>query len=196
MIERDDCTFAMAMLTSIIGLPLRQTMRVVSVLGIRSRISSSMATLSCSARTTMRWFRLLALACTISEMIVKICGDQPRITVWSFSRTREWPLRSSSSLPCRPALMMPINVATMKMPPRVTVSIASTNMTLPESPPIVPGSRVRSKLRQTISGKSNAWVIGFSRSVPDSTTAKDTARMNSSDRKNRPTISAIVPLDM
>ncbi len=144
----------------------------------------------------MHWPRLFALASMISPMISKICADQPRITVWLLSSTRDRPLRSSSSLSCRPVLMMPIRVATMKMPPSVTVSIATTNGTLPTSPPMVPGSSVRSRLRHISSGRSKAWVMACSRRVPEIATSSDTMKMKSSEMTNRPTISATVPRDM
>ena len=95
-----------------------------------------------------------------------------------------------------PVLMMPISVATMKMPPRVTRSMANTNATLPVSPPIVPGSSVRSRLRQNSSAKSRPSVSALSRSVPDTSTRIVTATMISSDRTKRPTMSATVPRDM
>ena len=65
---------------------------------------------------TMRGRLRLALATTSSEMMSKIDGDQLRMIVWSFSSTRERPLRSSSSLPSMPALSTPISAETMKMP--------------------------------------------------------------------------------
>ena len=129
-------------------------------------------------------------------MMSKTCGDQPRMTVWLSSSTIDRPWRSSSILPVMPVLMTPMSVATTKMPPRVTVSIASTNMTLPESPPIVPGSSVRSRLSQRIWMKSMPSVVELSRSVPVIQTTADTVTMTSSDRTNRPRISAIVPRAM
>ena len=102
----------------------------------------------------MRWFLRLALASTSSLMTGKICGDQPRMTVWSLSMTCECPLRSSSSLVDRPELMMPISVATRKMPPTVAPSMPKTKTTVPASPPIVPGSSVRNIVSQSSSMKS------------------------------------------
>ena len=53
-----------------------------------------------------------------------------------------------------PVVMMPMRVLTMKMPPSVTMSIASRNPTVPSSPPIVPGSSVRRRLKRQSVGKS------------------------------------------
>jgi hypothetical protein len=56
-------------------------MRVLPVSGSFSAISSSISTLSRSARITTRGFCRFALASTSSERMVKILGDHPRISV-------------------------------------------------------------------------------------------------------------------
>ena len=79
-------------------------------------------------------------------MIVKIDSDQPRITVWSFSSTIERPRRRSASLESMPLAITPISALTMNSPPRVSTSRVSRNRQVPSSPPMVPGSRVCSRL--------------------------------------------------
>jgi hypothetical protein len=74
---------------------------------------------------------------------------------------RERPLRSSSILPSMPLVKMPIKVLTMKMPPKVTASIIKRKGQLPESPPMVPASKVRIRLIQA------SWMNpGFAPSSP------------------------------
>jgi|GEM_PF-6745086 len=108
-----------------VGLPVRHTTRVRPVSPTRSRIASSMLTLSLSARIAMAECRWLACALTSSETIVKTCSDQPRITMWPRSMTRERPLRSSSILLRKPEESTPTRVLTMKMPPREAASISA-----------------------------------------------------------------------
>ena len=64
-----------------IGLPLRQIMRVLPFNPTRSRISSSISTLSLSAKMTTRALAWFSLAAINSLRMVKICVDQPRISV-------------------------------------------------------------------------------------------------------------------
>jgi hypothetical protein len=91
--------------------------------------------------------------------MVKIFGDQLRISVWSLSTTNDRPLRNSSSLPSMPLLMTPIRALTMKMPPRVTPSMAKRNPP-PSSPPMVPESRVRMRLSH-IASRKPGWSAPF-----------------------------------
>ena len=137
-----------------VGSPLRQITRVLRRVGTLAAISSSISTLSLLAMMTMRGRLRLALATASSEMMSKIDGDQLRMIVWSFSRTRERPLRNSSSLLSTPALSTPISAETMKMPPSVTISMTMRNAQ-PTSPPIVPESRVRISDSQNASMNDN-----------------------------------------
>ncbi len=89
------------------------------------------------------WF---SFAVTSSDTIVKISWDQPRMTVWPNSTTRERPLRIWASRPSRPVLMTPIRALMTKIPRSVTASMPSRKPNGAESPPIVPGSRVRMRL--------------------------------------------------
>ena len=90
------------------GLPVRQTRRVLPVEPILSRSSSSISTLSLSAKMAIQERGWLALAITNSEMMVKIWGDQPKITVCPSSMTSERPLRSSSTFPSIPLVKTPM----------------------------------------------------------------------------------------
>ena len=98
-------------------------MRVPWVSGTLARISSSISTLSLSARTTTTGRRRLSLAIESSRRMVKIESDQPRTTVWSDSSTIERPRRRSASLVSMPAAITPIRALTMKRPPIVRASI-------------------------------------------------------------------------
>ena len=129
-----------------IGEPDRQITLVPRRSGTLALSSSSMSTLSRSARITTTGSLRLSLATVSSLMIVKIDSDQPRITVWSFSSTIERPRRSSPSLESMPLAITPIRALTMNRPPRVSASRVSRNRQLPSSPPIVPGSSVCSRL--------------------------------------------------
>ena len=64
------------------------------------------------------------------------------------------------------------------------------------SPPIVPGSSVRSRLRQTSSGDRGHSVAALSRSAPESAMTNETTTMTSTESTNSPPIRAIVPRDM
>ncbi len=105
------------------------------------RMSSSISTLSRGASTTTTGFLRLSLAIVSSLMIVKIESDQPRITVWSASRTIERPRRSSASFSSMPAAMTPIRALTMNRPAIVSTSIVTRNCHDPLSPPTKPASR-------------------------------------------------------
>ena len=85
-------------------------------------------------------------------MIVKTCGDQPRMTVWPCSTMRERPLRMSASRASMPLDRAPISALMTKMPPSVTSSIR-IRKAQPWSPPIVPESSARIKLAQAASAK-------------------------------------------
>ena len=154
MIERAVCRLTISRSARSIGLPVRQTMRVVP--GVGDALADLVLHLhlvlvgqddDAGAGAGSRW------PATSSVTIAKTCGDQPRITVWSLSTTCERPLRSSSSLPSMPLVSTPISVLTTKMPPRVTASIESRNGQLPVSPPMVPASSVRMSDIQATSTK-------------------------------------------
>ena len=123
-----------------IGEPERHTTRVPRSSGTLALSSSSISTLSRSARITITGLWRLSLARVSSRMIVKIESDQPRMTVCSFSSTIERPRRRSASLVSMPAAITPISALTMNSPAMVSASIVSRNRQRPTSPPIVPGS--------------------------------------------------------
>ena len=85
------------------------------------------------------WF---SFAISSSPMMEYTLLDQPRMSVKSFSMTRERPLRSSASRASRPEVIVPIRMDTMKMPPMVTMNISSRSCQ-PLSPATTPGSIVR-----------------------------------------------------
>ena len=124
-----------------IGEPERQITRVPRRSGTLARRISSISTLSRSARTTITGFLRLSLARVSSRMIVKIESDQPRMTVWSFSRTVERPRRRSASLASMPVAITPMSALTMKRPAMVSSSIVSRKRHWKSpSPATVPGS--------------------------------------------------------
>ena len=147
MIDLASCGLTMARSLRSIGLPVRQTTRVLPRSPHRWRIASSISTLSCSARTTATGLRSLSFAIASSERIVKIESDQSRISVCPCSITNERPLRRSPSFESSPVAITPISALTMKMPPSVTSSIRIRNVQPPTSLPIVPGSSVCSRTR-------------------------------------------------
>jgi hypothetical protein len=71
--------------------------------------------------------------------------DHPRMSVWPLSTTNDRPFRSSPSFASNPLVRMPISMLTTKMPAIVTASMASRKTHDPLSPPMVPGSSVRSR---------------------------------------------------
>ena len=144
----------------------------------------------------MCWRRLLALASMSSSTIVKIDWLQPRMTVWPSSMTRERPLRSSSRRPSIPVEMMPMRIATMKMPPIVISSIASRKPGRPVSPPIVPESRVRSRLIHAMSRKPRSFRSIAPLISPRMVSTNETPRMSSAETTNSPRIRATVPRAM
>ncbi|MGY5080932.1 hypothetical protein ACWIGX_28215 [Streptomyces nigrescens] len=79
-------------------------------------------------------------------MTVKTCSDQPSTIVCPRSISRDLPLRSSWIRASRPVVSTPMSELTMKIPPMVTSSMNARNGGRPVSPPIVPGSSVRSRL--------------------------------------------------
>ena len=93
-----------------------------------------------------RWF---ALASTSSERIVKICGDQPRMTVWPCSMTRERPLRSSSELRLDAARQDADQDGDDEDAAQRDREHRQQETERPVSPPIVPGSSVRSRFAQS-----------------------------------------------
>ena len=76
------------------------------------------------------------------------------MTVWFSSRRRECPFRRSSSLASMAEDKIPIKVLITNTPPMVTMSMAIRNPQ-PASPPMVPASSVRIRLRQNASQKPN-----------------------------------------
>ena len=127
-----------------VGQPVRHTTRNPEREPSRPRISSSISTLSRSARIATHGRRSLSLATASSEMIVKSCSDQPNRTVWPSSTTSERPFRRSTSFASNPVVMTPTSAATMMMPPIVAANIGKTQNADPSSAETVPGSRVRS----------------------------------------------------
>ena len=189
-IARDSSGFAIPRSASELPRPVRHTTRARRGTLTLSRIADSISTRSRSASTTMDVRFRPAPPTSSSEMTAKICWLQPRITTWSRSRTRERPLRSSASLSWRPVFRMPMSVLMMKMPPNVTASMPTTNPTLPSSPPMVPGSSVRSIDIQRSVGRSR------SSSPPMTTSTSTTPTMISSEIANSPAMSATVPRSM
>ncbi len=145
-IERASCGFTISRSERSIGLPVRQTTRVLPSAGTFARIASSISTLSRSARITTTGSRSFAFATASSERIVKIVSAHPRISVWPLSTTKERPLRSSWSFVSSPDAITPINALTISTPPSVTRSITSRNGQPPPSPAIVPASSVCRRL--------------------------------------------------
>ena len=84
-----------------------------------------------------------------------------------------------------------MSVLMMKMPPRVMTNIESRKPAVPSSPPIVPGSSVRSRPKRSSVGKSRS-----SRAMPVNQTTAATATMRSAEMTNSPTMRAIVPRPM
>ncbi len=85
---------------------------------------------------------------------------------------------------------MPIRALMTKMPPNVTISIPRTKPALPSSPPIVPGSSVRSSAIQRSRGMSRP-------SSPRMTARTSTTpTMISTETTKSPAMSAIVPRSM
>ncbi len=126
------------------------------VLPTCARMSSSISTLSRSARITMvaRAARLVGDAelADDREDLRAPAEDQRVVGLEHLRAALAQRLRPC----CRSAPeMMPIRLATMMRPPMVTTSIA-TRKPQPSSPPMVPLSRVRIRLPQSISQKSGA----------------------------------------
>ena len=121
-----------------------------------------------------------------------MCSDQLRITMWPVSTTRERPLSSSSSLLSMLLVSTPIKVLMMKMPPRVTASMAKRKFQ-PVSPPIVPGSSVRMRLAHIASpsdmGASPAGPMRASHTTK-ATTSTTTAESSAS----QPMMAAVPPV--
>lgn len=175
------------------GSPVRHTMRVRPRSPTRSRIASSISTLSRLARIATHDLRLLWLASTSSATTVKTCSDQPSSTVWPCSTTRDRPLRSSAILPSSPVVITPISELTMKIPPTVARSISPRNGPVPVSSPIVPGSRVRSRLRQTMPGQLPLSALSSGATM---TAAVATTTTSAAEARPSQPMSAGVPFDM
>lgn len=85
---------------------------------------------------------------------------------------------------------MPIRVLITKMPPNVTASIPSRNVASPSSPPIVPGSSVRSSDIHSSCGTD------LSPAAPVTTRTATLPTTISTEITASPAISAIVPSSM
>ncbi len=193
MMLRASDGLTMARSVRLFGSPVRQMTLVLPRLPAATRISSSISTLSLSASTTMLARPLDSLAMANSCTMEWILEFQPRMRVWSDSRTRDLPLRSSSILVSKAPDTMPIRLATMIRPPTVITSI-SARKPQPASPPIVPGSRVRISPPHRMSMKSPSPALsGKARKTHTSTLTTTTSAMVA--RPNRP-ISAMVPRDI
>ena len=176
-----------------IGDPDRQMTRVPRRSGTLARISSSISTLSRSARTTRTGLRRLSLAMLSSLMIVKMLSDQPRITAWSRSSTTDRPRRRSASLVSIPAAITPIRALTMNRPPMVSASIVRTNRQAPpSSPATVPGSSACSRLENSSSKKPLSSLSRRPRAI---TRSENTKIMTNVPRVSQ-AISAGVPRDI
>lgn len=192
MIVRAVCGLAISRSVMSTGLPERQTMRVLRVSGTRSRMASSISTLSAVARMTTATGPLrLALASTSSAMTWKTCAFHPRMSVCPFSSTSERPLRRSSSRLSSPVFRMPMSAPKTNIPNRLTTSMTATkNGGLPVSP-LTPGSIVCMRFshsRAPTPSPSGAVEVTTTRNVPATITTAVTSA--------RPTSIAEVPRDM
>ena len=121
------------------GSPVRQMTSVFPVLPTLSLISSSISTLSISARMTITPLFWFSLAIHNSEIIVKIFDDHPRISTWSSSITNERPFRSSSIFSRIPLEIKPIKVEIITRPTKVVTIMKSLNGQF-SAAPNTPGS--------------------------------------------------------
>ena len=143
MIEREVCGLTMARSARSVGSPLAaDDARVAQFADLGGDLVLHLDLVLVGHDDDARTACGSALAMTSSEMMSKIDGDQLRMMVWSFSSTRERPLRNSSSLLSMPARSTPIRAETTKMPPSVTTSM-TRRKAQPVSPPMVPVSSVR-----------------------------------------------------
>ena len=112
------------------------------------------------------------------------------MTVWPDSITRERPLRSSSSLPWMPVLMMPIRALMTKMPPSVTASIADEE----------PERALVAAHRPRVQGPQQAVPEQVLILVPAHARGRDEMAMTTTTERpttaNSPRIRAIVPRAM
>ena len=134
----------------VIGSPLRTITRVFPVLPTLARIASSNSTLSPVARITMADFLRERLASVISLISENTREFQPRIRVWSVSKTRLLPLRSSSTLLSKAPDTIPIKPARKTRPPKVVTSIR-VRYRFPSASKTVPGSSACIRTNQMIS---------------------------------------------
>jgi hypothetical protein len=195
MMERADSWLPMRRSVTSTGEPVRQMTRVPRRSPARSRISSSISTLSRGARITTAARLRLSFAIASSPRIVITASDQPRISVWSVSSTRERPRRSSISRVSSAVEITPMSALTTNSPATVSSSIHSRNRHEPESPATVPGSSACMRLLKSCwrtPGRSPS-VAGAS-PVASTTTEKTTMR-TSVATASQPT-SADAPRDM
>ena len=127
-----------------------------------------------------------------SLQIGKTFSLHPRMSVWSDSRTRECPLRSSSIRASNAPEMIEMRLATTTTPPMVTTSIAMRKP-VPSSPPMVPASRVRMRLPQAVSQNPSSSSGGKAFTM---TTTSDTIATNAIVTRPRRPMSAGRPRDM
>ena len=121
--ERAPKGFTNCRSASVIGSPLRTITLVLGVLPTRSRMASSNSTLSPVARITIADRLRERFASVISLISENTLEFQPRIRVWSVSRTRLLPLRRSSTLLSKAPETIPIKPARKIRPPKVVTSI-------------------------------------------------------------------------
>jgi hypothetical protein len=197
MMDREPWGLTISRSARSIGLPVLHTTFVFFVEPTRPRISSSISTLSFSASTAMQApFLRFSFAVVSSLMIVKIWGDQPRMTVWSCSTTNERPLRSSSTFCSIPLVRTPMRVLTTKTPPRVMTNIEMRKGQLPESPPIVPASSVRMSPIQAIWTKPSFAPSSADGAMFVRSTTADTAAIRIRERTKSQRMSAMAPFDI
>jgi hypothetical protein len=122
MTERASSTFASFRSAGLVGSPVRHTILVFFVSGTRSRTSASMSAAGRGERMTMAGRATFSLATTSSCTITGSLADQPRMSVWRFSRTVLRPLCSSATRWSMAAAIRPISEPPMKMPNSVTTS--------------------------------------------------------------------------
>ena len=176
------------------GSPLRQITSTPFSFGAFLAISSSISTLSRSARIAIRAVFPSVFASESSDRMSTIDGDQLRITVWPVSSTRERPLRSSAIFASSPLESTPIKAENTKMPAMVTTSI-TMRYGQPLSSPTVPLSSVRISDSQPVSMKS-CGRCSPSGAMPTITMNRLAATMIASDTAASHPISATVPADM
>ncbi len=113
--------------------------------------------------------------------------------MWSLSRTRERPLRSSSTLLSKALVSTPIRLAMMKMPPRVTTSMSERK---PQPCVAAHGAGVEGAHQTTPEDVDEVAVVGVSGNARNThTRTLTTATSAMVARPSRP-INAMVPRDI